>query len=280
MKSSASLILLATTIAFLSTTVNAVDLPPPDYKVSMKDTYIGCFKSPGGLTAESQKETWQSSGLCQGKCKGLGKKYSGLTKKFFCFCGDTLPSESDQVSNDDCNLNCAGYPEDPCGSNSGDYTIFLTDPADIGIEDRLYDPNKPLPGATSTSSSSSAATSTITKQETTTVSQTPTATPDSSPKKSEPSGINKAGAAAGAVVGVLVAIAIGVGAFLFVRKQRRKKLEEEYRRSLAVREFHKKPETDLRLDPVMLQRRMSDGSIADNQDYSRRILKVTNPDGM
>ena len=51
-------------------------------------------------------------------------------------------------------------------------------------------------------------------------------------------------------------------------------MEDEYRRSLAVREFNKKPDTDLRLDPVMLQRRMSDGSIADNQDYSRRILKV------
>jgi len=114
----------------------------------------------------------------------------------------------------------------------------------------------------------------LVRLETTTVSQTPTGTSESSLKKSEPSGINKAGAAAGAVVGVLVAIAIGVGAFLFIRKQRRKKLEEEYRRSLAVREFHKKPDTDLRLDPVMLQRRMSDGSIADNQDYSRRILKV------
>ena len=33
--------------------------------------------------------------------------------------------------------------------------------------------------------------------------------------------------------------------------------------------------TDSRLEPsVMFQRRMSDGSIADNQDYSRRILKV------
>lgn len=279
MKSSASIILLATTIAFLSTSVNAAD-PPPDYKVTMKDTYIGCFKSAGGLTAGSQKEQYQSSGLCQGKCKALGKKYSGLTKKFFCYCGDTLPSESDQVSNDDCNLNCPGYGQDPCGSNSGDFTIFLTDPADAGVEDRLYDPNKSLPDASSTSSSSSVATSTVTKQETTTVLHTPTTTSDSSAKKSEPSGINKAGAAAGAVVGVLVAIAIGIGAFLFARKQRRKKLEEEYRRSLAVREFHKKPETDLRLDPVMLQRRMSDGSIADNQDYSRRILKVTNPDGM
>ncbi|EDN92066.1 hypothetical protein SS1G_07928 [Sclerotinia sclerotiorum 1980 UF-70] len=34
--------------------------------------------------------------------------------------------------------------------------------------------------------------------------------------------------------------------------------------------------TDTRLDPTLANRRMSDGSIADNQDYSRRILKVTN----
>jgi cell wall integrity and stress response component len=33
-------------------------------------------------------------------------------------------------------------------------------------------------------------------------------------------------------------------------------------------------EADTRLDPVMAQRRLSSGSIADNQDYSRRILRV------
>jgi cell wall integrity and stress response component len=67
-------------------------------------------------------------------------------------------------------------------------------------------------------------------------------------------------------------------------------VEEEYRRNAAVSDFiaggaGKPPHssggsssfTDMRLDPaVMAQRRMSDGSIADNQDYSRRILKVTN----
>lgn len=114
MKSSASLILATVTIAFLSTTVNAADVDPPNYNVTLKNTYIGCFKSAGGLTAVSGKETWQSSGLCQGKCSGLGKRYSGLTKKFYCYCGNTLPPESDQVSNDVCNLNCAGYPQDPC----------------------------------------------------------------------------------------------------------------------------------------------------------------------
>lgn len=77
-------------------------------------------------------------------------------------------------------------------------------------------------------------------------------------------------------MGVLLAAAAGVGAFVYVRRQKQKKVEEDYRRNLATMEYGvKKPESDMRLDPVMLQRRMSDGSIADNQDYSRRILKVS-----
>jgi len=63
-----------------------------------------------------------------------------------------------------------------------------------------------------------------------------------------------------------------------MRRRRNRQVEEEYRRNAAVSQFiggGKPPTTDTRLDPaVMAQRRMSDGSIADNQDYSRRILKV------
>ena len=91
-------------------------------------------------------------------------------------------------------------------------------------------------------------------------------------------GTNKAGVAAGAVVGVIALIALGVGAWLAIRRQRRLRAEEEYRAAVAAKEFvesAKKPSPDERLDPVILQqRRLSDGSIADNQDYSRRILKV------
>jgi cell wall integrity and stress response component len=80
--------------------------------------------------------------------------------------------------------------------------------------------------------------------------------------------------------------AIAGGIFLFIRNKKRREVEEEYRRNAAVSSFiggGKPPTssggdsafTDSRLDPaVMAQRRMSDGSIADNQDYSRRILKV------
>jgi cell wall integrity and stress response component len=92
-----------------------------------------------------------------------------------------------------------------------------------------------------------------------------------------------AGIAAGVIVGVIVLGAIAGGAFFYIRQKRRREIEEEYQRNAAVNSFigAGKPGsagsasyTDSRLDPSVVQRRMSDGSIMDNQDYSRRILKV------
>lgn len=92
-----------------------------------------------------------------------------------------------------------------------------------------------------------------------------------------------AGVAAGTVVGVLaVAGAVG-GTFFYMRRKRNNEIEEEHRRNAAVNSFigggHSVggSVTDARLDPIMAQRRMSDGSIADNEDYSRRILRVRCP---
>ena len=94
----------------------------------------------------------------------------------------------------------------------------------------------------------------------------------------EKKGPNKVGIAVGVVVGVLV-LAAAAGAFYFwYRKTRRNELEEEYKRQAAIAAFvapsNDASSYDTRLDTAAL-RRMSDGSIADNQDYSRRILKVS-----
>jgi cell wall integrity and stress response component len=73
-----------------------------------------------------------------------------------------------------------------------------------------------------------------------------------------------------------------------MKRRRNEEIEEEHRRNAAVNAFigggGKPPSSsgglsmsDSRLDPVMANRRMSDGSIADNQDYSRRILRVSLP---
>jgi cell wall integrity and stress response component len=68
-----------------------------------------------------------------------------------------------------------------------------------------------------------------------------------------------------------------------MRHRRRREIEAEFARQSAVSTFigggkgssGTNSFSDPRIDPAVLaQRRMSDGSIADNQDYSRRILKV------
>jgi cell wall integrity and stress response component len=106
-------------------------------------------------------------------------------------------------------------------------------------------------------------------------------TPTAKPKKtsSEP---NKAAIAAGVVVGVVGLAAIIAGVVFFLKQKRRREIEEEYRRQAAVNSFvgagklhtSNSSMNDSRLDPEVMLRRQSDGSIADNEDYSRRILKV------
>lgn len=100
-------------------------------------------------------------------------------------------------------------------------------------------------------------------------------------KSSSGGGASKAGIAAGVVVGLVALAGIVGGIFFFLRYQKRKAAEEEYKRAAAISDFVGKPPptasssiNDSRLDPNIMFRRQSDASIADNQDYSRRILQV------
>lgn len=87
---------------------------------------------------------------------------------------------------------------------------------------------------------------------------------------------NTAGIAAGAVVGVVAICAIAGGLFFFLRNRKRRAIDEEFHRNSANTLATNSNMSDARLEPsVMMQRRQSDGSIADNRDYSRRILKVS-----
>ena len=97
-------------------------------------------------------------------------------------------------------------------------------------------------------------------------------------------GNNKAAIAAGVVVGVVILLALIGGLLFFLRHRRRQKMQDERLRTTSLSNMvtsSEKPAStvslsDSRLEPsVMFSRRQSDGSIADNQDYSRRILKVS-----
>ncbi len=97
---------------------------------------------------------------------------------------------------------------------------------------------------------------------------------------------NTAGIAAGVVVGVVALLAIIAGGIFYMRKRRRAVETISHRRNASLHAFAAqagsggRSTNDTRLDPrIMVERRHSGGSVfADNQDYSRRILQVANPD--
>lgn len=235
-------------------------------------TIQGCFKSSGKLKFMEIIE-WNTIGSCGNDlCRAKGYEVGGTTGGNQCWCGHKYPPKDDLVDPKNCDAGCTGYGEHACGGIDF-WTIYHTG---ITLSVKYEDSPKKstssdTPQATHTSSS---------PQETVVVTESPTSEPDSE----ESSGPNVAGIAAGVVVGVvIIAAAIG-GGFLYMRRKRNLEIEEEHRRNAAVNAFIGKPPrssggtstTDSRMDPVMAHRRMSDGSIADNQDYSRRILRVTN----
>ncbi|KAH0547737.1 hypothetical protein GP486_008410, partial [Trichoglossum hirsutum] len=225
--------------------------------------YVACYSSSDPLEDQGPY-TYQSSGWCQDLCVNkLNKPVMGLSEGSDCWCGSKLPANSSKVDDSKCNVPCNGYDKDKCGGT--DYwSVSLT-----GLQANVDSIDAP---SSSPSGSKSAGPSVVTLGGSTVV---VTASGSSSSGKSSGS---KAGIAAGVVVGIIVVGAIIGGAWFYLRARKRRALEEEYRRNATINSFTKPGSassiSDSRLEPsVMMQRRMSDGSIADNQDYSRRILK-------
>lgn len=255
-----------------------------------KATSQGCFKTSGDMKNMGVRP-YMSIGKCGDEiCRGAGYLVGGTTEGDECWCGNKYPPESDLVDDEKCDEPCTGFGEHACelrrcggmacrswrltlgsGGGIGYWSIYNT-----GLELKV-DYLEGSSSSSSATSTSSSVTSVVTVGgETIIVTQGP----DSD--DSGDGGPNVGGIVAGVVVAVvLIAAAIG-GGFLYMRHKRNKEIEEEHRRNAAVNAFIGKPGsssgtsmTDSRLDPIMVQRRLSDGSIADNQDYSRRILRVS-----
>lgn len=254
-------------------------------------TSQGCYKSGGNLTQITKGviSSSVSTGYCGKVCTGLGYYVMGVHVDK-CYCGYVYPSSDDITDDEDCNYPCPAYDIEACGSlKSGIYGVFNTG---MEIEVGEYEEDAETTTAAATSTKVSSSTKAV-ADETTAVSATvePTTTDagqdeEDSGDEDSKSGPNIGAIVAGVVVGVVVvAAAIGGGVF-FMRRRRNAEIEEEHRRNAAVNAFinGSKPPgssgsismTDSRMDPVMAHRRLSDGSIADNQDYSRRILRVSN----
>ncbi|KAI1344552.1 hypothetical protein F5Y15DRAFT_115142 [Xylariaceae sp. FL0016] len=239
------------------------------------DTVHGCYNSLGELTKNSVQE-FNSQGKCATICRTLEKPVAASYSET-CYCGDQYPNSKNLVDDSKCNEPCPGYDTQACGG-LGTYTVYNTG-VQVAVGESEEDiSSSSSAGSSSTTSSTTAATSAADQIET--VTSTPTSGADSSSGSTNTTGI-----AVGVVVAVVVVGAAAGGFFWYMRRRRNDEIEEEHRRNQAVNAFisNGKPPSssgglsmsDARMDPIM-NRRLSDGSIADNQDYSRRILRVTN----
>lgn len=250
------------------TTPSAIASPTVTLPANAMST-IGCFET-GTPLQNYGYYNFQSPGNCQFVCLEHQKDVLGLSNGVDCWCGDLIPAKDWQVDNSSCNTGCKGTKDATCGGNNKIW-VMLTGRSLNEVE------HYEIPKDSSSSKKSSTA-----GPSSTSAAATATASPtnDSSDSNSKP---NTAGIAAGVVVGVVGLAAIVGGVWFFLRRRRQHQAEEDYRRNAAgVNDFINGGKTsassmnDSRIDPSFMDRRQSNGSIADNEDYSRRILKVTN----
>ncbi|KAF2641501.1 hypothetical protein P280DRAFT_479882 [Massarina eburnea CBS 473.64] len=268
---------LLSTAQAASSSVSLVLIPSATTKppASVMAT-AGCFATGKPYTGTPLEDhgpgPFITSGECQFICLGLEKNVLGLSEGNRCWCGDELPPLNTKVSNTSCSTGCAGSDSDNCGGASKLWVMTT------GFTRNQIDYAENVTESSSSSSSSASSTGTSSSA----AASSASAAAASASASSSP---NTAGIAAGVVVGVVGLAAIIGGVFLWLRQKKRREVEEEYRRQAAVNNFvgggkqmhtSNSSMTDSRLDPDFLARRQSNGSIADNEDYSRRILKVTN----
>lgn len=289
---------LFSTLAFVAVAITPALAQTPTVSASLLNlkptSAVGCYKSSGSLTDQGSW-TFQAMGNCQPLCVEQGLPVGALFNGSNCFCGNSMPSKDDVLDDSQCNTPCQGYPGDSCGGRSA-YYWFLDG---LPFSTATASTSKPTPTTMSTTavpkttqaittdSSQNMVASTVFVTQPGSTSATIVYTTEVA-EASGSSGSNKAAIAAGVVVGVIALLAIIGGLVFYLRQKKRRELAEEMRRHESITNFvttgEKKPTSlssmgDSRLEPTFnFGRRMSDGSIADNVDYSRRILKVRNPD--
>ena len=270
----------ASALTFFALAVNAQTATDSGAKAVQT---LDCYSSAGSLQSLGEY-TFQASGYCQTQCVDQNQFVMATTDGSTCLCGNELPPDSAKVEDSKCSEPCNGYDLEYCGGK-GYYQIYLTG---LGTPETAEDDSSSAsPTSSKPQTTTSAKPSVVTKAgQTIIVTASATSDPESSSSSGGgggggSGGSSKVGIAVGAVVGVIAVAAIVGGIILFLKRRKNKAIEEEHRRNAAVSSFVKgansetSSTTDHRLDPkAFSHRRESLGSIADERDFSRRILQV------
>lgn len=268
-------------------------------------THLGCYSSIPSSYTDSTSYEYQSTSYCANLCSGY--TYYALTQGNTCICGNDAPDSADTA--DTCTTACFGYGQETCGGSSA-YDVYQLQDRSVSSTTKATTGTTTSKTGTSTTTTSTDAssntpvtqTTVVTTQNTSTTTLYSSATSDSSNSTSTGAS-NKSiigpavGGAVGGVVGIGIIVLI---VFLIKRRHDKNKRDAELADSAyfsALKRdntfsshadrpisnpFISKEElmVDQRLNPVMLnsRRRISEGSLADEADYSRKILRVANPD--
>lgn len=250
-----------------------------------------------------------TEGTCNIPCPGFGTDTCGGASAFnyfenLLYIASTTTSSSSQASSSSFSSSSSSSSSSHSSTKaSSTYTsskisssVSSSSPQSSGVTS--------LASSTSDSEDDQSTFSTVTKSNKETVYVTPSsstmeessaATSSASSEVEKSDGGISGGAIAGIVVGVLGGIAALIAILLLWR---RRNSPDAYTASRSPNNFvdpfgaraedkmafgHTPPDAfmaiDQRLNPVMLgERRLSEGSIADERDYSRKILRVANPD--
>ncbi|KAJ5708849.1 Carbohydrate-binding WSC subgroup [Penicillium malachiteum] len=291
-----------------SLVVSALALLPQAWAAS---TLAYCATENTGSSFSAVSDTYQSNGACEETCASYAL---GILQGKKCWCSNVAPAADTRKNTTECDTGCPGYPSDSCGSASkGVYAYVAID--DNSVTSTAADTTSTTSTSSSTSSSTgssitsahiSVTTSSDGEVKTVTIALTATSSADSNKGSStsdKSSGLS-GGSIAGIVVGVIGGLALiaALVFLIFFYRKRARSASPVPSQDMADRTSQgsswsrgvfpggsggsslgrKATFTDNRMktDTVLYHngRRDSSVSLQDNEDYSRPVLRLTNPD--
>ncbi|KAJ5672914.1 Carbohydrate-binding WSC subgroup [Penicillium longicatenatum] len=286
--------------------VSALALLPRTLATS---TLAYCSTENTGSSGNSSTSTYQSNGLCEGTCADYA---FGILQGKVCWCSNVVPASDTQEKATKCDTGCPGYPSDSCGSAAkGVYAYVAIDgnsPTSTASGSDSTSSTSSTSGSTTTTAASVAYTTssngevkTITVSGSSATSGADGSTVATTSDKS--SGLS-GGSIAGIVVGVIGGLAL-VGALVFLvffYRKRARSSSPVPSQDMADRSSQSSSwsrgvfpggagGSDLGRKATFTDNRMktntaiypngardSSVSLQDNEDYSRPVLRLTNPD--
>ncbi|KAJ5689172.1 hypothetical protein N7462_003564 [Penicillium macrosclerotiorum] len=266
-----------------------------------------CATENTGSSYSAVTDTYQSNGACEGTCADYAL---GVLQGKKCWCSNVAPAEDTRKNTTDCSTGCPGYPSDSCGSAAKGVWAYVKISGN-SVTSTASD------GSTTSTTSSSSDTTTAGKivKETTSAGQVKTITVSaasatgqdlSADSASSDSSKLSGGSIAGIVIGVIGGLAL-VGALIFMIFFYRKRARaaspipsnadmaenrtsrgssfpgvfpqgNDQSGSSSLGRKHTFTDNRLKTDIYPNGRRDSSVSLQDNEDYSRPVLRLTNPD--